>query len=371
MRLVFVSNYINHHQIPVSDELYRLTGGEYTFIQTEPMEEERIKMGWDKDAVNKPYVKLFYEDEEASKKMILDAECVIFGGTEKEELIIPRLESGKFTVRYSERLYKEGRWKFISPRGLKKKYYDHTRFRKENVWLLCSGAYVAGDFNLVRAYPKKKLKYGYFPKFVSYDNLNEMRKDNSCTEILWAARFIDWKHPEVMVKLAKLINDNNINAHISMIGSGELLESIKKSAENLSRIISFEGSKTPDEVRKAMRKADIFISTSDRKEGWGAVVNEAMNSGCVTIAAKEIGAAPYLIEDGKNGFLYKACDSNEVFSIVKKIASKKALEQAIAERAYETIKSAWNAETAAKRLYEFIEDPKHRIKYEEGPLSRA
>ena len=371
MRLVFVSNYINHHQMPLSDELYRLSGGEYIFIQTEPMEEERVKMGWDLSASNKEYVKLWYKEKELCEKLIFEADCVIFGGTPRQELIIPRLEAGKFTIRYDERPYKEGRYKFISPRGLIQKYHDHIRYRKNDYWLLCAGAYVAGDYRLIGAYPKKKLKFGYFPKFVTYDNLNELKDNNNRTEILWAARFIDWKHPEVMVELARRIKDNNINAHISMIGSGELFESIRKSADNLSEIITFEGSKTPDEVREAMRKADIFISTSDRKEGWGAVVNEAMNSGCVTIAAKEIGAAPYLIEDGKNGFLYKACDSNAVFSIVKKIASEKALEQAIAERAYETIKSAWNAETAAKRLYEFIEDPKHRIKYEEGPLSRA
>ena len=49
MRLVFVSNYINHHQMPVSRELNRLCreqGGSYVFVQTEPMEQERVDMGW-------------------------------------------------------------------------------------------------------------------------------------------------------------------------------------------------------------------------------------------------------------------------------------------------------------------------------------
>ena len=46
MKVTFISNYINHHQIPLSDELYQIWGEDYTFIQTEPMEEERIKMGW-------------------------------------------------------------------------------------------------------------------------------------------------------------------------------------------------------------------------------------------------------------------------------------------------------------------------------------
>ena len=46
VKAVFISNYINHHQIPFSNALYEQLGDDYHFIQTEPMEEERIAMGW-------------------------------------------------------------------------------------------------------------------------------------------------------------------------------------------------------------------------------------------------------------------------------------------------------------------------------------
>lgn len=46
MTITFVSNYINHHQIPFSNAMYAQTGEDYCFIQTEPMEEERRNMGW-------------------------------------------------------------------------------------------------------------------------------------------------------------------------------------------------------------------------------------------------------------------------------------------------------------------------------------
>lgn len=50
MKTVFISNYINHHQIPFSDALYGQLGKDYHFIQTEPMEAERAQMGWALDA---------------------------------------------------------------------------------------------------------------------------------------------------------------------------------------------------------------------------------------------------------------------------------------------------------------------------------
>ena len=54
-----------------------------------------------------------------------------------------------------------------------------------------------------------------------------------------------------------------------------------------------------------MEKCHIHLFTSDYLEGWGAVVNEAMNSGCVEVANVEVGAAPFLINHGENGLVYK------------------------------------------------------------------
>ncbi|MBP5661516.1 MAG: glycosyltransferase [Lachnospiraceae bacterium] len=374
MQITFVSNYINHHQTPVSDELYKLTGGSYTFIQTEPMEQERINMGWDKSAAERPYVKLYYEDREACDELIMKSDCVIFGGCEDESIIMPRLEAGLFTLRYSESIYKSGRWKFVSPRGLKRKYHDHIRFRKSPVYMLCSGAHVPGDFRLIHAYPGKLLKYGYFPAFEEYADVHELRTGGDVLNILWAGRFVDFKHPERMILLCRLLKERNLKARMTVVGNGALYDTCVRLAQeyNVTDMISFEGSKKPEEVREYMRKADVFISTSDKGEGWGAVINEAMNSGCVTIGTYEMGAAPYLIKSGENGFLYHAKDMNALAGIIEQVAGDRDRRLRMGGKAYETVQGLWNPQTAAKRLYEFINDEKHDMnRYQEGPLSRA
>lgn len=398
MNIVFVSNYINHHQLPLSEELIKLSGGNYTFLATEPMSEERKKMGWNAADTERSFVKNFWEDPEAGARLIMDSDLVIFGGTEDEELVIPRLEAGKFTVRYNERLYKTGRWKFISPRGLKKKYYDHTRFRKSPVYLLCAGAYVKGDYSLIGAYPGKMLKFGYFPKTYEYENVHFKRESNEKLKILWAARFIDWKHPEMMLELAHNLKNAGIDFEMTLVGDGALWEGTLKQAQKMfankvsvvaldngttssqgneasyayNSLIRFTGAKTPDEVRELMLEADIFVSTSDSQEGWGAVVNEAMNSGCVTIAPREIGAAPYLIKNGENGFLFHSGNDRELFTIVKQVSDSRELREKIGTAAYKTITETWNVKVAAKRLWDFLSDPEHKIpNYPDGPMSKA
>ena len=60
MQVVFVSNYFNHHQLSFCDALYELLEGSFCFLQTQPMEEERVKMGW--QAEERPYVRYVQAD---------------------------------------------------------------------------------------------------------------------------------------------------------------------------------------------------------------------------------------------------------------------------------------------------------------------
>lgn len=383
MKVTFVSNYINHHQIPVSNVLYEHLGAEYTFIQTEPMEEERIKLGWNPKEVPE-YVKYAYEEPELCRQLIMDSDVVIWGGLEEEEMLRPRLQAGKPVIRYSERLYKEAQWKAISPRGLRKKYLDHTRYRNAPVYMLCSGAFVASDFHIVRAYPNKMFKWGYFPECREYDldalmaGKEEMSAGNGGkTEILWAARFIDWKHPELVVQLAKELKHQGKSFHITMIGDGELRPKVEEmiAAEELEDVISLTGSQTPVQVRTAMENASVFLMTSDRKEGWGAVMNEAMNSGCAVVADRMEGATLFLMKQGENGFWYKDASAKCLADLVGRLLEDKKLRETIGRNAYRTIADLWNARVAAERLLKMCETvaagKEPEMLWTQGPCSKA
>ena len=76
MKITFVSNYINHHQIPFSEALYQKLGGGYCFIQTMPMEKERVAMGWEVDTEKIPYVRRLYDDESACRRIIAESDVV-------------------------------------------------------------------------------------------------------------------------------------------------------------------------------------------------------------------------------------------------------------------------------------------------------
>ena len=85
-------------------------------------------------------------------------------------------------------------------------------------------------------------------------------------------------------------------------------------------------------------------------EGWGAVLNEAMNSGCAVVASNAAGSTPFLIEDGKNGFSYSYGDINALYRAVTTLLENPERRCEMGVKAYETIVNEWNADNAAERL---------------------
>ena len=378
MTITFISNYINHHQIPFSNALYELLGEDYHFIQTQPMEAERLAMGWSNKGEGLPYVMLLEEQEEECRRLILESDVLLAGWSGREDLVQERMLQGKLTVRITERIYREGQWKAISPKGLLNKYKEHIRFRNSKVYLLCAGAYVASDFSIIKAYPGKMYRFGYFPetKYYSEDQLSGMKGKNGRMDIVWAARFIPLKHPEYMLNLAKNLKKNPVgDFHIHMVGGGELEEEMKALAKvyEVEDVVTFYGFKSPEKVREIMEKCHLQIFTSNYLEGWGAVLNEAMNSGCVPVANVQAGAVPYLIRHGKNGMVYPDDSFEKMEEIVRYLLTNPEEIESMSRKAYETITTQWNAKEAARRLLEMIAgwQKGNACPPKEGPLSPA
>ncbi len=377
MTFTFVSNYINHHQIPLCEALYRRLGADYTFIQTMPMEEERVAMGWGVDLNKLPYVQCLYETEYDCLKKIAESDVVLFGWTGREDIVQSRLETGKTTLRVSERLYREGQWKAVSPRGLIAKYAEHIKYRNQNVCMLCAGAYTASDFRLISAYPGKMFKWGYFTSLRIYEDkeFEVMKPQDGTLHIVWAGRFIPLKHPEYVVRLAKTLRGRGYDFRIHMLGDGELEPVVRRDMESsgLSSYIRLYGYTAPEQVRDVMERCHIHLFTSNYLEGWGAVINEGMNSGCVEVVNAQVGAAPYLIRHGVNGLVYPDDNYEKMEELVLELFADFPRYRKLGRAAYETIRDIWNAEHAAKELVRFAECLLHGniAPAQSGPLSVA
>ena len=74
---------------------------------------------------------------------------------------------------------------------------------------------------------------------------------------------------------------------MNFIGMGSLQKKMQTYIEQHQLGESFKilGSMLTEEVQRHMDVADISLFTSDRREGWGTVVNEVMVGGCAVVAS--------------------------------------------------------------------------------------
>ena len=310
-----------------------------------------LPIGWRPEETDHPFL-YTYEDFKTNRTqceaLINDADVVILGSA-PEVLLKHRLAKNKLTFRYAERVYKIEPPRYQYPLRAIKYFWQFRRHK--SYYLLCSSAYTAGDYARTRTFLGRAYKWGYFPATYDYD-LEALMSGKESRTITWAARMIDWKHPELALEMARRLRADGIDFTLQMIGFGELADSLREqiAALGLFDAVKLLGAMTPEEVRAYMEKSAVFLMTSDRREGWGAVLNEAQNSACAVLANSAAGAAPYLIRDGENGFLYNENDIDDMYAKLKLLLLDEDKRSAIGRAAYHDIHGHWNAENAAQRF---------------------
>ncbi len=359
MTVVLLTNFLTHHQTPFCDEMYKKLGDNFHLIVMRSTDEEQKNLGYKELNELYPYVVRVYESEQEEKralKLCEEADAVIFGSAD-HRYIEKRLQQNKLTFIYAERLFKKSALYALLPNVIMRMHKKYVKMKNKKQYYLCASAYTSKDINMFTKTPDKFFKWGYFPKTNRYKDVKRLIEEKKKNSIIWVARYIDWKHPEIPVEIGKRLKKDGYDFEITMIGNGIKLDEIKQSVkeQGLEEHIHILGSVPSDSVREYMEKSQIHIFTSDRNEGWGAVLNESMNSACAVVANHAIGSVPFLIKDSENGLIYKDKDIDSLYKKVKWLLENSDERKRMSESAYKTIVEEWNAENAAQKIIELSE----------------
>ncbi|MEA4888156.1 MAG: glycosyltransferase [Clostridiaceae bacterium] len=376
MKIVFVSNFLNHHQLPLCNAFQANNNVEFTFIATEPVPDERIKLGYADINHTHNFVLCAYNSKEnlrTAKKLCKDCDLLIIGSA-PNCFAQGHSRRGQIVFFYSERLFKETNtnWKTVA-RTVK---YTLLHGKYKGRYLLCASAYAAADYAKTGNFINRAYKWGYFPEVKQY-NIDSLmkRKTEGVITILWVGRLIGWKHPEASVHVAERLKGEGYNFQMNIIGTGTMEAGLREQIDkaNLCDCVSMLGSIPSEKVREYMELADIFLFTSDSNEGWGAVLNEAMNSGCAVLASNAIGSVPYLVKDKENGLIFQSENWDELYEKVKLLQDNPKLCNQYGRRAYCILDETWNAKVAVERLLCLVEYLNHceNTPFSDGPCSEA
>jgi glycosyltransferase involved in cell wall biosynthesis len=118
-----------------------------------------------------------------------------------------------------------------------------------------------------------------------------------------------WKNPLGLVRAFSTIKSGILR----FIGDGILKRQLLKDIEkkNLQENVELVGSVLQNQIPNYLYNSDVLVLPS-LYDGWGAVVNEALQAGCYVICSDACGACMLLEKNPNLGRAFKAGDEKEL-----------------------------------------------------------
>jgi colanic acid/amylovoran biosynthesis glycosyltransferase len=156
-------------------------------------------------------------------------------------------------------------------------------------------------------------------------NTNYFTREKTNSKIfnlLFIGRLIEIKGPDIFLEICKeLVDRNKIFFKAIIVGDGVLKNQLEMKIDSLrlNSVIELVGSKTQEEIKGYMEKADVFIlpgiTHNGRSETQGLVIQEAQSMQIPTIISDAGGMAEGIL-DGITGFVVK---QNSIEQFVEKV----------------------------------------------------
>ena len=126
-----------------------------------------------------------------------------------------------------------------------------------------------------------------------------------------------------LVRAALTLKQQGFDFLVRLVGDGPLRDSLRQQTQTLgvANCVEFLGNR--DDIPSLLAEATFLVHTSD-SEGCPNVVMEAMACGRAVVAT-EVGDIPFLIEDGKTGFIVPRGDEETLVSHMVTLISDRNL----------------------------------------------
>ena len=179
--------------------------------------------------------------------------------------------------------------------------------------------------------PKTKLVFcphfidqGFFSKDLNNFNKTELIKKMNLSEnsfkLLFVGKFIEIKKTMDILRAIKLIQNDDLQMELLLVGNGILDESLRNYyKKNCNFKVHFLGFKNQTELPEIYYLSDALILPS-QSETWGLVVNEAFALRTPAIVSNHVGCAPDLIDSGTTGEVFECGNINDLAKKIKLIS---------------------------------------------------
>ncbi len=168
----------------------------------------------------------------------------------------------------------------------------------------------------------------------SFETKKCIEHNNKEKIVLWSGRLgYDMKHTDKMLSIWKRVYSKHKDWKLIVCGSGNSEYFQKLCVKYHIENVDFPGFVNMEEY---YAKASILCNTSVT-EGWGLVLVEAIQYGCIPLAFDSYASVHDIIENGKNGYIVPAFNENEYAQKLELLMSDENLRNKMAYNGFETI----------------------------------
>ncbi len=126
--------------------------------------------------------------------------------------------------------------------------------------------------------------------------------------LVCCCRLIEAKRVDMVIDAFAAIAAERPEWDLIIAGEGHLRAELEERARCVpGGRVRFLGFLDQERVTGVYRASDVLVLASEY-EPWALVVNEAAAAGCAIVASDVVGAAPELVRDGVNGYLFASGD---------------------------------------------------------------
>lgn len=328
LSVLCVAPFNNPHITPIYDALADSKHLRVTRASLQPLSASRIKMGWNEMPADAPYLQPWRRKREWWDYFVQlwHSDFVIFPGYFHFRTLpfhhwLRRL-SGKRTFAWSEPMKNH-------PRTLAKSGFRRATERvliapcnsAKNVFLAV-GADAEHDY---RQLGMTRWDYRQFLFAIKPPEISAFPPETHDTiKLVFCGSLDERKGIDLLIEAICDSELRNLDFRLLILGDGPLRQRLTKMCDNagINAKVDFQGALPRDECIRLMSECDALVLPS-RFDGWGAVVNEAMEVGLAIVVSDQVGSRRPLVQSGENGIIFASGNVDSLRDALKVMISDK------------------------------------------------
>lgn len=231
--------------------------------------------------------------------------------------------------------------------GGEKFFAKHTCLVKH--YLLRTDANIVLSGFLANIFDKHHLPYTIIPNIIELDDSHYRQHDVLLPHFICTRAHEPLYNIPCILRAFGKVQSVLSEATLTLVGDGSEYEKLIQLSQNLNlKNITFTGRVDNSAIYEYLDQADFMLS-APTVDNMPVSILEGMNAGLLVISSN-VGGVPYMVEDGKTGYLFPSDDSDTLADLMLQAVQHPEESLSIIRNAHQAV-NAYRWENIKKQLY--------------------